>query len=206
MPPRKTARGKIRTAAATLDRPPLRKLTAAQAAAFDGSRVDRPAAIPLSPADRTAVNDAVAAVNTLMLSALLHRFDPAAYPVGASASAMEKAMVKHVAELSPKTFARMVPGIARVTSTASLRKKYLRHLSDIELNKPDVSRRVVMALKSKKVTLKVKPRSAPPPPPVNSPNWTALHLQVRPENPALRLYERSGFSRSPRLILTRRLR
>jgi len=34
----------------------------------------------------------------------------------------------------------------------------------------------------------------------------ALHLQVRPENPALRLYERSGFSRSPRLILTRRLR
>lgn len=33
----------------------------------------------------------------------------------------------------------------------------------------------------------------------------ALHLQVRPENPALRLYERAGFSRSPRLILTRRL-
>ena len=33
----------------------------------------------------------------------------------------------------------------------------------------------------------------------------ALHLQVRPENPALRLYERNGFTRSPRLILTRRL-
>ena len=33
----------------------------------------------------------------------------------------------------------------------------------------------------------------------------ALHLQVRPENPALRLYERHGFSRSPRLIMTRRL-
>jgi len=33
----------------------------------------------------------------------------------------------------------------------------------------------------------------------------ALHLQVRPENPALRLYERTGFSRSPRLLLTRRL-
>jgi ribosomal protein S18 acetylase RimI-like enzyme len=33
----------------------------------------------------------------------------------------------------------------------------------------------------------------------------ALHLQVRPENPALRLYERAGFSRSPRLIMTRRL-
>lgn len=33
----------------------------------------------------------------------------------------------------------------------------------------------------------------------------ALHLQVRPENPALRLYERSGFTRSPRLLLTRRL-
>jgi ribosomal protein S18 acetylase RimI-like enzyme len=33
----------------------------------------------------------------------------------------------------------------------------------------------------------------------------ALHLQVRPENPALRLYERAGFARSPRLILTRRL-
>lgn len=33
----------------------------------------------------------------------------------------------------------------------------------------------------------------------------ALHLQVRPENPALRLYERAGFVRSPRLILTRRL-
>lgn len=32
----------------------------------------------------------------------------------------------------------------------------------------------------------------------------ALHLQVRPENPALRLYERAGFTRSPRLILTRR--
>lgn len=33
----------------------------------------------------------------------------------------------------------------------------------------------------------------------------ALHLQVRPENPALRLYERIGFVRSPRLVLTRRL-
>lgn len=36
-------------------------------------------------------------------------------------------------------------------------------------------------------------------------NVRALHLQVRPENPALRLYERAGFSRSPRLLLTRRL-
>jgi ribosomal protein S18 acetylase RimI-like enzyme len=33
----------------------------------------------------------------------------------------------------------------------------------------------------------------------------ALHLQVRPENPARRLYERSGFTASPRLIMTRRL-
>jgi ribosomal protein S18 acetylase RimI-like enzyme len=33
----------------------------------------------------------------------------------------------------------------------------------------------------------------------------ALHLQVRPENPALRLYERSGFTRSPRVVMTRRL-
>lgn len=33
----------------------------------------------------------------------------------------------------------------------------------------------------------------------------ALHLQVRPENPARRLYERAGFATSPRLIMTRRL-
>ena len=33
----------------------------------------------------------------------------------------------------------------------------------------------------------------------------AVHLQVRPENPALRLYERSGFTASPRLVMTRRL-
>jgi ribosomal protein S18 acetylase RimI-like enzyme len=33
----------------------------------------------------------------------------------------------------------------------------------------------------------------------------ALHLQVRPENPALLLYERVGFVRSPRLVLTRRI-
>src|SRR5689334_13073196 len=33
----------------------------------------------------------------------------------------------------------------------------------------------------------------------------ALHLQVRPENPAARLYERAGFSTSPRLLMTRRL-
>jgi ribosomal protein S18 acetylase RimI-like enzyme len=33
----------------------------------------------------------------------------------------------------------------------------------------------------------------------------ALHLQVRPDNPALRLYERSGFEASPRLVMTRRL-
>lgn len=33
----------------------------------------------------------------------------------------------------------------------------------------------------------------------------ALHLQVRPNNPALRLYERSGFTRSPRVVMTRRL-
>jgi ribosomal protein S18 acetylase RimI-like enzyme len=33
----------------------------------------------------------------------------------------------------------------------------------------------------------------------------ALHLQVRPDNPARRLYERSGFVTSPRLVMTRRL-
>lgn len=33
----------------------------------------------------------------------------------------------------------------------------------------------------------------------------ALHLQVRPDNPARRLYERSGFTASPRLVMTRRL-
>jgi len=33
----------------------------------------------------------------------------------------------------------------------------------------------------------------------------ALHLQVRPENPAKRLYERAGFATSPRQIMTRRL-
>lgn len=31
----------------------------------------------------------------------------------------------------------------------------------------------------------------------------ALHLQVRPENPAMRLYEREGFVVSPRRIMTR---
>jgi len=33
----------------------------------------------------------------------------------------------------------------------------------------------------------------------------ALHLQVRPDNAARRLYERRGFVASPRLIMTRRL-
>jgi ribosomal protein S18 acetylase RimI-like enzyme len=33
----------------------------------------------------------------------------------------------------------------------------------------------------------------------------ALHLQVRPDNPALRLYERSGFIASPRVTMTHRL-
>jgi len=33
----------------------------------------------------------------------------------------------------------------------------------------------------------------------------ALHLQVRPDNPAMRLYARSGFVASPRTIMTRRL-
>jgi len=33
----------------------------------------------------------------------------------------------------------------------------------------------------------------------------ALHLQVRPENPALALYQRSGFVASPRVVMTRRL-
>lgn len=31
----------------------------------------------------------------------------------------------------------------------------------------------------------------------------ALHLQVRPENPAKRLYERTGFVASPRVVMTR---
>jgi GNAT superfamily N-acetyltransferase len=31
----------------------------------------------------------------------------------------------------------------------------------------------------------------------------ALHLQVRPENPARRLYERAGFAASPRIAMTR---
>lgn len=34
---------------------------------------------------------------------------------------------------------------------------------------------------------------------------SALHLQVRPDNPALRLYERKGFTLSPRRIMTRAL-
>ena len=33
----------------------------------------------------------------------------------------------------------------------------------------------------------------------------ALHLAVRPENPARRLYERSGFVASPRVLMTRTL-
>jgi ribosomal protein S18 acetylase RimI-like enzyme len=33
----------------------------------------------------------------------------------------------------------------------------------------------------------------------------ALHLQVRPDNPAVALYERLGFARVPRLVMTRRL-
>lgn len=33
----------------------------------------------------------------------------------------------------------------------------------------------------------------------------ALHLQVRPESPALRLYERAGFVRSPRVAMTKPL-
>ena len=33
----------------------------------------------------------------------------------------------------------------------------------------------------------------------------AMHLQVRPENPAFRLYTRMGFVASPRTIMTRRL-
>ncbi len=33
----------------------------------------------------------------------------------------------------------------------------------------------------------------------------ALHLQVRPDNPARRLYERAGFVASPRVVMTRRL-
>jgi ribosomal protein S18 acetylase RimI-like enzyme len=33
----------------------------------------------------------------------------------------------------------------------------------------------------------------------------AMHLQVRPENPAVRLYERAGFVASPRVVMTRKL-
>jgi ribosomal protein S18 acetylase RimI-like enzyme len=33
----------------------------------------------------------------------------------------------------------------------------------------------------------------------------AVHLGVRPENPAVRLYERAGFEASPRVFMTRRL-
>jgi ribosomal protein S18 acetylase RimI-like enzyme len=33
----------------------------------------------------------------------------------------------------------------------------------------------------------------------------ALHLQVRSENPAVRLYERSGFEHVPRVVMTRRM-
>ena len=34
----------------------------------------------------------------------------------------------------------------------------------------------------------------------------ALHLQVRPDNPARRLYQRAGFVASPRIVMTRKLR
>jgi hypothetical protein len=32
-----------------------------------------------------------------------------------------------------------------------------------------------------------------------------MHLQVRPDNEAVRVYERAGFVASPRIVLTRRL-
>lgn len=42
-------------------------------------------------------------------------------------------------------------------------------------------------------------------PELHSRGVNALHLQVRPDNPALRLYQRSGFVASPRITMTRRL-
>jgi hypothetical protein len=157
-------------------------MTAAEAAAFDASTAEPAARYTLGAEDRIAVNDAVATANALVLNALLHRFDPVAYPVGATASALEKAAVKHVAGLSPKTFSRLLPGIARVLGDARSRKRYLRHLADIELNKADVSRRIAKGLKGKQVDLRVAtlPRGeilarAT----AGTLNWTELHLQVR---------------------------
>ena len=34
----------------------------------------------------------------------------------------------------------------------------------------------------------------------------AMHLQVRRENPAFRLYERMGFVASPRIVMTKSLK
>lgn len=182
MPTRSTPRIPTRSATDKLERPELGKMTAAQAAAFDAAAAEPPARIPLSADEKVAVGDAVATANALMLNALLHRFDPVAYPVSESASALEKAAIKHVAGLAPKTFNRLLPGISRVLGDARSRRRYLRHLSDIELNKADVSRRITKALKGKQVNLRVATiprgetiaRAA-----AGTLNWTQLHLQVR---------------------------
>jgi ribosomal protein S18 acetylase RimI-like enzyme len=42
-------------------------------------------------------------------------------------------------------------------------------------------------------------------PELESRDVRALHLQVRSDNPAVRLYERTGFITSPRQVMTRRL-
>jgi hypothetical protein len=174
-----------------LERPPIRKMTAAQAAAFEAAKVDRTAPINLSPADRKAVDDAVAVTNTLLLNAMLHRFDKRAYPVGATAGALEKSLVKHVAALPEKAFARLVPGMAKLTADPAKRKRYLRHLSPIELNKPGVSRKITRLKKVKraKPEPKVKISKPEPEPKTKRPTvrvtgspeleWSALHFHVR---------------------------
>ena len=183
--PDRTSPSTVPRAVAGLERPTLKKMSAAEAAAFDALPAEPPARIALSAADRAAVKDAVAVTNALMLNALLHRFDPRAYPVGPDASALEKAAIRQVAGLSPKAFSRLVPGIARVLGDARSRKRYLGSLADIELNQADVSGRIAKAMQGRVNLAAARiPRGevlarAAAGAPAGGPNWSALHLQVR---------------------------
>ena len=128
-------------------------MTVAEQRAFEALPALEPERPTLSAEERASVAEAVAVTNALVFNALLHRFDPVAYPVNANASAAERELVKELKGLSQTTFSKLMPGIARLNTDAARRKKFLGKLAAVDFHKGDVSRQITRVGGLKRVSL-----------------------------------------------------
>ena len=102
-------------------KPVGRKMTPAERADFAATEVGPefdPAALPV--AERREASDASVAIQALFLKGLLHRADPAAYPIPADPNSPEAVMARAVAAIPSRLFNRAAPKLAQLKTNPQI--------------------------------------------------------------------------------------